>query len=227
MITISVQNISTVTTDAIIQGMLPGLAAQLNNDIQSVYGTDTVTFNFLEKHAVIPVESWQLLFLDNSDQAGALAYHDTPPAGEPLAKVFCKTLIADNASISVGASHELCEMIVDPELNRAAQSPTGVFWAYEICDPCEDDSYGYKSGGVLVSDFITPNWFSPQTLDGMLYSFKGNVKHPFQVLHGGYAQYFNPRKGWVQITGRTAAKSLKAKAQPGSRRERRARLFPA
>jgi hypothetical protein len=224
MITISVQNQSTVTTDAAVQAMLPGLTAQLNNDVQPIWGTDTVTMVWTPKGTSLPAENWLLTFVNDSDQAGALAYHDVTPAGEPLALVFCRTLMNDKASISVAASHELCEMIVDPELNRGAQSPTGQFWALEICDPCEDDSYGYQSAGTLVSDFITPNWFSPQTLDGVLYSFKGNVKHTFQVLPRGYAQWFNPRKGWVQVTGRKA-KGAKVNAQRGSRRERRARLF--
>ena len=44
------------------------------------------------------------MFLDNSDQAGALAYHDLTNEGLPLSKVFVKTIQADNASVSVGAT---------------------------------------------------------------------------------------------------------------------------
>jgi len=58
------------------------------------------------------VGSWWLVFLDDSDQADALAYHDLTEDGLPISKVFVKTILADNASVSVGATHELCEMAV-------------------------------------------------------------------------------------------------------------------
>jgi len=39
------------------------------------------------------------------------------------------------------------------------RSEHGVFWTAEVCDPVEDDKYGYEIGGILVADFVTPNWF--------------------------------------------------------------------
>jgi hypothetical protein len=225
MIQLAVTNKSTVTPDATVQAMIADLETQLNRDLSPVWGTDTFKLTWVARTATPDPEAWQLAFVDDSTQAGTLAYHDLTPAGEPLALVFCRTLIADKASVSVAASHELCEMAVDPTLNLAAQSPTGQFWAYEVCDPCEDDSYGYRIGNTLVSDFVTPNWFSPQTPDGTTFSFRGNVKRPFAVLPGGYAQWFNPRKGWVQVTGHAAARTAKANPERGSRRERRMRMF--
>jgi hypothetical protein len=227
MITISVQNHSTVTTDAAVQAMIPDLETQLNRDLSPTWGTDTCKLAWVPKTAAPAPDTWQLVFLDDSTQAGALAFHDLTPEGEPLSLVFCRTLMTDKASISVAASHELLEMSVDPTLNLSAQSPSGQFWAYEIADPCEDDRYAYKINNTLVSDFITPNWFAPQTPDGVLFSFKGNVRAAFSVLPGGYAQWFSTRHGWVQVTGHAAAKTAKANAARGSRRERRMRLFPA
>ena len=44
------------------------------------------------------------------------------------------------------------------------------------------------------------------------------------MLSGGYAQKFDPQKGWVQVTGAEAARTLRgSQAAAGSRRERRAR----
>jgi hypothetical protein len=37
-------------------------------------------------------DGWWLVFLDNSDQAGALAYHDLTNEGLPLSKVFVNLL---------------------------------------------------------------------------------------------------------------------------------------
>jgi hypothetical protein len=45
-------------------------------------------------------------------------------------------------------------MAVDPWLNSAYQDPHGHFWAGEVCDPVEDDQYGYEINGVLVTDFV-------------------------------------------------------------------------
>ena len=57
-------------------------------------------------------DAWAVVFLDNADQPGALAYHDLTPSGFPLSKVFVKTTLDNNDLVSVSASHELVEMLV-------------------------------------------------------------------------------------------------------------------
>jgi len=42
-----------------------------------------------------------MVFLDNADQPGALAYHDLTPDGLPLAKVFVKTTVDNGDLVSV------------------------------------------------------------------------------------------------------------------------------
>jgi hypothetical protein len=164
------------------------------------------------------------VFLDDSDQASALAYHDLTDEGLPISKVFVKTILADNGSVSVGATHEICEMAVDPWLNSAYQDLQGTFWAGEVCDPVEDPQYGYEIGGVLVTDFVTPNWFGHRNAMGDI-DYRKQAHAPFEVLTGGYAQKWDPQQGWQQITGARAQKAKRAKAQVGSRRERRARRW--
>src|SRR5712691_7830480 len=61
--------------------------------------------------------AWALVFLDNADQARALAYHELTPDGLPVSKVFVKTIAADHSSVTVATSHELVEMLVDPAIN--------------------------------------------------------------------------------------------------------------
>jgi hypothetical protein len=222
---IAVINESTVISDADVQKMLPAFDQQWNKDLEPVWGVDTAEFAFTPKGQQPAVGAWWLVFLDNSDQAGALAYHDLTNEGLPISKVFVKTLQADHASISVGATHELCEMAVDPWLNSAYQDSHGVFWAGEICDPVEADQYGYEIGGVLVTDFITPNWFGHQHAQGNI-DLKGHSRAAFEVLSGGYAQKFDPQRGWVQVTGSKAMGFQRAHAAEGSRRERRARQWP-
>ncbi len=220
---IAVMNESTVISNADVQKMLTAFDQQWNKDLRPVWGVDAATFTFVPKPQMPATGSWWLVFLDDSDQAGALAYHDLTNEGLPISKVFVKTLLADKASVSVGATHELCEMAVDPWLNSAYQDPHGVFWAGEVCDPVESDQYGYKIGDVLVTDFITPNWFAHQHANGSI-DLKGHSHKAFEILSGGYAQKFDPRHGWVQVNGEKAMLSHQAHAAEGSRRERRARL---
>jgi hypothetical protein len=187
-------------------------------------GVDKASFAFVPKGQAPAAGAWWVVFLDDSDQAGALAYHDLTSEGLPISKVFVKTLLADNASISVGATHKICEMAVDPWLNSAYQDQQGVFWAGEICDPVEDDQYGYQIGDVLVTDFVTPNWFGHQHAQGAI-DLQGHARAAFEVLTGGYAQTFDPQQGWQQVTGSLARHSKRALAPSGSRRDRRARQW--
>ena len=38
-------------------------------------------------------DAWAMVFLDDADEPGALAYHDLTPDGLPLSKVFVKTTL--------------------------------------------------------------------------------------------------------------------------------------
>jgi hypothetical protein len=221
-IRIAVMNESTVVRDAEVQHMLLALQLQWNRDLQPVWGVSASLFQFVPKGVQPHPADWWLVFLDDSDQAGALAYHDLTAAGLPIGKVFCKTLLADKASISVGASHECLEMAVDPWLNSAAQDANNVFWSLEVGDPCEAEEYAYRIGDVLVSDFVTPDWFGHPFAQGPL-DHTGHVKKNFEVLSGGYAQRYDNNSGWVQVTGDKAKSLIRATPPVGSRRERRMR----
>jgi hypothetical protein len=222
MLQIAVINESTVINDADVQAMLPAFDKQWSGDLQPIWGVGDAKFTFVPKGQSPASGAWWVVFLDDSDQAGALAYHDLTNEGLPISKVFVKTILADKASVSVGATHEICEMAVDPWLNSAYQDPQGVFWAGEVCDPVEDDQYGYEIGGILVTDFVTPNWFAHEHAQGAI-DFKQHANTAFEVLTGGYAQKFDPQQGWQQVTGSKARRSRRAHAPRGSRRERRAR----
>jgi hypothetical protein len=219
---IAVINESDVISDSDVQAMLDAFSQQWNKDLEPVWGVGQATFTFVPKNQTPAPGTWWVVFLNDSDQAGALAYHDLTNEGLPISKVFVKTILADKGSVSVGATHEICEMAVDPWLNSAYQDPQGVFWAGEVCDPVEDDQYGYKIGNVLVTDFITPNWYAHAHAQGPI-DFKEHTKSAFEILTGGYAQKFDPQQGWQQVTGSKARHSHRAFAAEGSRRERRAR----
>jgi hypothetical protein len=118
---IAVINESTAIADADVLKMLPAFQQQWNKDLEPIWGVEAATFTFVPTGEAPATGTWWVVFLDDSDQADALAYHDLTSEGLPISKVFVKTILADHASISVGATHEICEMAVDPWLNSAYQ----------------------------------------------------------------------------------------------------------
>lgn len=143
---------------------------------------------------------WVVGCFEDADQPGALGYHDATPNGLPLAKVFPKLDKADGANLSTTLSHEIMEMLADPYLTRCVQDATGRIWALEVADAVENNEY--EIDGVKVSDFVTPHYFEPpRDLAGVRLDHLELVKSPFEVLPGGYMQYFDGH-GWHQVLHR-------------------------
>jgi hypothetical protein len=189
-----------------------------------------------QKGQQTPTGHWWLVVLDDSDQAGALGYHDTTPEGLPLGKVFAKSDQQFGMQWSVTASHELLEMLGDPAINLTALSMTafdisqnvvGRLYAYEVCDACEADADGYDIDGVLVSDFVYPAWFeSFRTTGSTQFDQHLRITDPFQLLPGGYAMVYDMTSGtgWQQISRPLPQPNLPTsnqRAPIGSWRERR------
>lgn len=189
---ISIANRSTVLTDAAVEAALPALKHYAGLVAAGwALRTPTITFT-----ASPPASSWQIVLLDDSDQAGALGYHDFTPGGKPIAKVFAKTDRTYGASWTVTLTHELAEMQVDPWINAAAQTSNSRFYALEVGDPVEDDALAFDYLGVKLSDFVLPAWFQPGARGP--FSHAGHATRPLHVLAGGYAQYFENGR-WTQV----------------------------
>ena len=157
---------------------------------------------------------WAVVFLDDADQPGALAYHDLTPGGLPLSKVFVRTTIQNGDLVSVSASHELVEMLVDPAINMMTTGPDSrTMYAYEAADPVE--SLSFKVDGVPMSDFVYPAYFEAFRKAGSTrFDHLRKVKRPFQILKGGYQIIFRSGR-WSQTYG------SKAKARAFHREDRR------
>jgi hypothetical protein len=210
--------------DAGVQTMVAALQQQIVNDFGPAWHTGAHV-DFVASANKPPADAWVVAVLNNSDQAGALGYHDLTPAGLPLGKVFAGTDRQYNQKVSVTLSHELLEMLGDPWINLTAQSDDGKFYAWEACDAVEADELGYDINGVIVSDFVTPHWFGHGA--GPV-DFKGHLANPFQLATGGYISVFDPAsgQGWQQVNAQEAADleaALLIHSRPriGSRRERR------
>jgi hypothetical protein len=138
--------------------------------------------------------------LDNSDQAGALGYHDETPDGYPLGKVFAKTDRDNGYNPTVTFTHELFEMLADPDLSRAYQTSNTQFTALEVGDPVESDALAYENKshpGVKISDFILPSWFGQGFEKVGFYDHARHCTAPLQVLAGGYVSVYVSGRGWT------------------------------
>ena len=171
-------------------------------------------------------DAWAVVFLDDADQPGALAYHDLTPEGLPLSKVFVKTTIDNGDLVSVSASHELVEMLVDPAINMMTTGPDPkTMYAYESADPVEQLSF--KVRGVPMSDFVYPAYFEGFHKPGSVrFDRLGKVRKPFQILSGGYQIVFK-NGAWSQVYGSAAKRRRFAREdRRGHRSETRARGGP-
>jgi len=226
-IQISIINASTVLTDTEIRPVVNALQQQVTNDFRPAWGTDA-ELTFIPTGSTPPVGTWWLTILDDSDQAGALGYHDLTPDGLPLGKVFAATDLKYGNSWTVTASHELLEMLADPNINLTVfvqnEETTGTLYAYEVCDACESDAFSYKIGTVLVSDFVFPSWFETFRAEGSTqFDQTNNISEPLELISGGYIGTFSVSDGtgWQQVTAQKMLADAQHRGNVGSRRERR------
>jgi len=225
---VAVINSSSVVSDDDVQAAVPALQTQVTRDFAPAWGTDA-DVTFVPSGKKPPAGAWWLVVLDDSDAAGALGYHDLTNDGLPLSKVFAKSDQQYGFNWTVTASHELLEMLADPDINLTvfvqSSANAGVLYAREVCDACEADALGYDIDGVTVTDFVYPAWFeSFRKAKSTQFDHKKHLTKPFELAAGGYIGAFDisSGSGWHQVhpDGMRAARYAD-RAPVGSRRERR------
>jgi hypothetical protein len=202
-----------VELDALIQAM----QAYVDKHVAPVWGTPAK----LIKSTGFMKDAWAMVFLDDADAPGALAYHDLTPAGLPLSKVFVRTTLQNGDLVSVSASHELVEMLVDPAINMMTTGPDPkVMYAYESADPVE--ALSFNVNGIAMSDFVYPAYFEDFRKSGSVrFDHLNKINKPFQVLSGGY-QIIYKNGNWSQIFGsESKKKAFKHEDRRGHRSEER------
>lgn len=215
-----VVNASTVVLDAAVLALLPALRTQVSRDLGPAWSLDACSLAFA-KPPDVPAGSWVLAILDTTDQADALGYHDLTSDGSPLGKVFAKSDSDAGEDWRVTASHELCEMLVDPEIDRVVSAfyggkPTEAI--VEVCDPVEDRQY--EIDGQPVSDFVLPPYYGAASAGPRTgYDLLGVLAAPMSLSPGGYLSLCSAAGDWTQVFGERVA-TWKAAAPFGSRRER-------
>src|SRR5438874_5014256 len=216
--TIACFNKATVALGVELDALIGAMQVYVDKFVAPVWGTPAKLIKTTGFHK----GAWAVVFLDDADRPDALAYHDLTPDGLPQSKVFVKTTLENGDLVSVSASHELVEMLVDPAINLMTTGPDPkTIYAYESADPVE--ALSFDVDGIQMSDFIYPAYFENFHKPGSVqFDHLNKVKKPFQILSGGYQIIFKSGK-WSQVFGSEAKKkSFAREDRRGHRSEQRA-----
>jgi len=114
------------------------------------------------------------LVISDCDNPPSYGYHCFKN-GYAFGRIYINSKNVQNLSIIL--SHEVFEIIVNPKMDASANG-----YSVEICDPVMKDSYDV--GGVLISDWVYPSWFSKTGT----YPFNklGTLKNYLEIAEGGY-----------------------------------------
>lgn len=221
--TISLINQSSSLAQTDVERVSAALQRQLHEHFAPAWGRDA-TLQTVDPMGTPEPGTWWLCLLDDPAQGDVLGRHDLTSEGLPLGKVFL-SIAGDRWSET--ASHELLEMLVDPELSLSVfLEPPGkpsLFYALEICDPCQGAPHSYPIGDVVVSDFVLPTWFQSFAANTP-FDHAGLIHAPFSLGEGGYIGVFDPAaaaRRWQQLTATGEIVDSATHAHGGSRRARR------
>jgi len=160
----------------------------------------------------------------------ALGYHSLNYSGIPFGFVFTDIAAQTGEHWSVTLSHEVLELVADPDVNLLVTAPhpknpkQWCLLSYEVCDPVQGDVY--QIDGVDVSNFVLPLYFAE--LPSTTKVDTNYMKLPLErqkVRPGGYLAYFDFQAGkWNNVFGEHAEERAQKKAKMGLTR-RNARKF--
>ncbi len=159
-----------------------------------------------EKQSLVDMRGDAVIYLwDKSDVDEAIGYHDLNNRGIPFGFVFLDIAAQLKEPWSVTLSHEVLELIGDPEVNLLVAGPhpdpsqkRDVFHWYEMCDAVQTETY--EIDGIKLSNFILPLYFTGgDEFDGRndflgTRQKNGKALQSFGVNPGGYVGFFDPQK---------------------------------
>jgi GH24 family phage-related lysozyme (muramidase) len=220
---VSVINECTRLTDQEISTHVSAVQEQMDRDVGPLWNFQ-VKLNQIPKGAPRPNDQWWMVYLDNTDVATALGYHDLTPDGLPMGKVFVETTINDQQTVSRVLSYEVAELLVDPWMQRMV-NVGGRQYLVEVGDPLSMDSQGYFINGILVSGIALPGYF--YETDNK-YDLHGLLPGPIPTaIHGTFLMWLENNQWVWQMAATDPDEEVNnrikvfMRPRPGSRRYRR------
>jgi Domain of unknown function (DUF4062) len=202
---VAVMNESTIVSDADVKAAMAALQTQVRRDFAPAWGVDA-ELTFIAKPAEAPPGSWRLIVEDNSRQPGFVCYHTLTEEGLPEVHVGVRDAMKVQWEWTMGASHDLLEMLANPRLNLTIFDSTdgrkGRLYVREICDPVSSARLAYQIDGVTVSNFVYPAWFESFRKSGSAqFDHRGHVNAPFEVAPDSYVNFCEVTKssGWRPV----------------------------
>lgn len=188
--TVELLTVSQYVTTADLQAALPAFQTAVSRDFAPAWGQDATLFVGDPAHP--SPATMTITVSDTPDCLGCGGYHDRTARRQPYAKVFW----LPDESWQLILTHELFEMLADPQANRYARYHDRT-WLVEVGDPVESGFYAYRIGGVVISDFILPAWYDAGATGP--YDFAGALRRPGQVGRHGYASWRTDDGRWHQV----------------------------
>jgi hypothetical protein len=186
---IAVLNKSSIISNEDVKLMTLGVAKQAREQAAPVWDLKPPKVVYRDSEEVTEPGAFKVVIFDDADLAGALGYHSDGPDGLPYGRVFVKITQKHNLSVSGVLSHEVLEIMMDPQANYWADNwNEGLSYALEVADPVESDYYkvSVEGGEVEVSNFVLPGWFDPHPPAGSKFDWLGKLSKPFTMTDGGY-----------------------------------------
>lgn len=214
-----------ILSDANAKGIVEPLQIQFDRDFLPAWGAmaTPVSVSFAPASEIprLPSDAWVIFLNRHSTDAGALGWHDDED-GKIFSRVFVGDCLRLGLDWNVTLSHEALEMDLDPDVRRTWRMPDGRLAAFEACDACEDDRYGYFIKGRRVSDFVLPSYFG--TRETGQYDYMGVLPKPCPALSPGGYMSISDGSEWTQIQADKVDGLAGMRAiVPGHRRQVRSR----
>jgi len=193
--------------------------------------------------------AWAIVFHDTYSDASTEGYHDVTPEGLPMSRVYVKNILKQKDQVSVAASHELAEMLVDPLANFYTTGPLpNRLYDYEVADPVEELFFAVdaraplsgklKAGSkprspgstlskaegpvIHVTNFVYPAYFeSFHKPRSTRFDHMQTLTRPFQLHEGGYQSYSSEGKERTEWGSKAKRARFKLEDRKGHRSELR------
>jgi hypothetical protein len=193
---IAILNQSTLISDTDAATMTEAVATQVQLDAAPLWDRAPAAVVFYTDPTTVPETAHGIAIVDTiQDQPhGVLGLHTEDEGGKLWGVVPAKPILDNGGQVTIGdwsvssaLSHEVLEMLVDPNCNLWASDGKGSVYTFEVCDPVEAPSYTVNE--VSVSNFVTPSWFDSLAPATAQFDKLGQLTSPFSILKGGYVVY--------------------------------------